>query len=84
MRILVVSPDLYERHRGLLTQMHRLRAQVSGPAWVGTWRSRPTRNATSTTGSGQPTSWRSTRLTGCRCVRLLPAIGPTMLRQTFP
>lgn len=30
MRILVVSPDLYERHRGLLTQMHRLRAQVFG------------------------------------------------------
>lgn len=30
MHILVVSPDLYESHRGLLTQMHRLRAQVFG------------------------------------------------------
>lgn len=36
MHIKVVSPDVYEKHFGLLTQMHRLRAEVFGSRMGGT------------------------------------------------
>jgi N-acyl-L-homoserine lactone synthetase len=84
MRILAVSPDLYERHRTLLTQMYRLRAAVFGGRLE--W-------DVSTTGGEErdqyddlkPTYILAITANGlvAGCVRLLPASGPTMLDHTF-
>lgn len=85
MRILVVSPDLYEHHRGLLTQMHRLRAQVFGSrlGWDVEITADEERDEYDGLGPTYILEIDATdRVAGC--VRLLPAIGPTMLRQTFP
>lgn len=85
MRILVVSPDLYEHHRGLLTQMHRLRAQVFGSrlGWDVEITADEERDEYDRLG---PTYILEIDATDrvADYVRLLPAIGPTMLRQTFP
>ncbi|WP_325053419.1 acyl-homoserine-lactone synthase, partial [Sinorhizobium meliloti] len=85
MRILVVSPDLYEHHRGLLTQMHRLRAQVFGSrlGWDVEITADEERDEYDRLG---PTYILEIDATDrvADYVRLLPAIGPTMLRQTSP
>ncbi|PDT80845.1 acyl-homoserine-lactone synthase TraI [Sinorhizobium sp. BJ1] len=84
MQITVVSPDVYEKHFGLLRHMHRLRAEVFGSrlGWEVT-----------TTGDGErdeyddlrPTYILATKSgTVCGSARLLPATGPTMLQDTFP
>jgi acyl homoserine lactone synthase len=85
MRIITVSPDRYVDHFSLLRQMHRLRAAVFGErlAWD-----------VSITDAGERDEYDDLNPTyilavtdGQRvvgCARLLPALGPTMLEQTFP
>lgn len=85
MQILTVSPDRYVDHSDLLTQMHRLRAAVFGERleWdvsIADAGERdeyddldPTYILAVTDGQ---------KVVGC--ARLLPALGPTMLEQTFP
>lgn len=85
MQILVVSPDRYVDHTDALKQMHRLRAAVFSErlAWDVTITDAcerdeyddfdPTYILAVTDGQ---------RVVGC--ARLLPALGPTMLEQTFP
>ncbi|MDQ0562995.1 acyl homoserine lactone synthase [Rhizobium mesoamericanum] len=84
MHITVVSPDVYEKHFGLLRQMHRLRAEVFGSSMG--W------NVIITDGEQRdqyddfgPTYILAVdddrRVAGC--ARLLPASGPTMLADTF-
>ncbi|MBB5538715.1 acyl-homoserine-lactone synthase TraI [Rhizobium giardinii] len=85
MRILVVSPDLYERHYGLLTQMHRLRAQVFGSrlGWDVEIAADEERDEYDGLGPTYILALDATdRVAGC--ARLLPASGPTMVEQTFP
>lgn len=72
-------------HRGLLTQMHRLRAQVFGSrlGWDVEITAEEERDEYDRLGPIYILEIDATdRVAGC--VRLLPAIGPTMLRQTFP
>ncbi|OOO33504.1 UNVERIFIED_ORG: autoinducer synthesis protein [Rhizobium sophorae] len=85
MQITTVSPDLYEQRYGVLTQMHRLRAEV--------FRRRLGWDVTVTDGEERdqfddlrPTYILavddSQRIAGC--ARLLPTSGPTMLLGAFP
>lgn len=85
MRILAVSPDRYEEHADALMQMHRLRAFV--------FQGRLEWDVTVTeTGESDEydlldptyilTVTDEERVVGC--ARLLPAVGPTMLQDTFP
>ena len=85
MRILTISPDQYERNRSFLKLMHRLRAAVFGDRLE--W------DVTITAGEErdeyddfEPTYLLAITESGqvAGCVRLLPAVGPTMLEQTFP
>jgi len=85
MRILVVSPDLYNQHSSFLTKMHRLRAAVFGTRleWdvaITAGEERDQYDAL------RPTYLLAVTSTGsvAGCVRLLPACGPTMLEGTFP
>ncbi|MBX4962612.1 acyl-homoserine-lactone synthase [Rhizobium binae] len=84
MRLIAVTPDLHEQHSGLLREMHCLRAKVFGSrlGWEVT-----------TTGDGERDEYDDLRPTYilatksgavCGCARLLPAVGPTMLQETFP
>lgn len=85
MRILVVSPNLYQQHSNFLTQMHRLRAAVFGTRmeWDVTITADEERDPFDEL---QPTYvlavTSSDAVVGC--ARLLPASGPTMLEHTFP
>ncbi|WP_064694994.1 acyl-homoserine-lactone synthase [Rhizobium aegyptiacum] len=84
MQILTVSPDRYVDHMDLLKQMHRLRAAVFRErlAWDVTITETGERDEYDDFGptyilavtDGQ-------NVVGC--ARLLPALGPTMLEQTF-
>ncbi len=85
MQIITISPDRYVDHSNHLRQMHSLRAAVFGERLE--W-------AVSITDAGErdeyddlnPTyilaATDDERVIGC--ARLLPALGPTMLEQTFP
>jgi acyl homoserine lactone synthase len=85
MQILTVSPDRYVEHSNLLKQMHRLRATV--------FRERLEWDV-NVTDAGEsdeydnldPTYILAVTAEGkvVGCARLLPAVGPTMLEQTFP
>jgi len=85
MQILTISPDQYVEHQNLLKQMHQLRAHVFGGRleWDVTIDDGGERdqyddlNPTyilATFGGGKVVG----------CARVLPAVGPTMLEQTFP
>ncbi|WP_026621612.1 acyl homoserine lactone synthase (plasmid) [Ensifer sp. WSM1721] len=85
MRIVVVSPDLYEPESGLLTQMHRLRALVFGSrlGWDVEIAADGERDEYDTLALTYILAVDATdRVAGC--ARLLPAGGPTMLQDTFP
>ncbi|GEO85928.1 acyl-homoserine-lactone synthase [Allorhizobium sp. NPDC080224] len=85
MRILAVSPDLYQRHSSLLTQMRRLRATVFGSrlGWDVTISAGEERDQYDEVSPTYVLAVDATdRIAGC--ARLLPASGPTMLDQTFP
>ncbi|MGO6949680.1 acyl-homoserine-lactone synthase [Rhizobium johnstonii] len=85
MQILTVSPDRHVEHSNLLKQMHRLRATVFGDRLE--W-------DVKVTDAGERDEYDDleptyilavtddTKVVGC--ARLLPALGPTMLEQTFP
>ncbi|RWX81879.1 GNAT family N-acetyltransferase [Neorhizobium lilium] len=85
MQIITISPDRYDDHSNFLRQMHRLRAAVFGErlGWD-----------VSITDAGERDEYDDLdptyilavidgqKVVGC--ARLLPALGPTMLEQTFP
>ncbi|TCL88891.1 acyl homoserine lactone synthase [Rhizobium sp. PP-WC-2G-219] len=85
MQVFTISPDRYVDHSNLLKQMHRLRAAVFGERLE--WN-------VSVTDAGEHDEYDNLgptyilavtgdeRVVGC--ARLLPALGPTMLEQTFP
>ncbi|MBD8665721.1 GNAT family N-acetyltransferase [Rhizobium sp. CFBP 8752] len=85
MHVFTISPDRYVDHSNLLRQMHRLRAAVFGERLE--W-------DVSITEAGERDEYDDLdptyilavtgdeRVVGC--ARLLPALGPTMLEQTFP
>jgi acyl homoserine lactone synthase len=85
MQILTVSPDRYIDHLPLLRQMHCLRAAV--------FRERLEWDV-ATTDNGERDEYDDLKPTYILaitsdgrvvgCARLLPALGPTMLQQTFP
>ncbi|APO69871.1 autoinducer synthesis protein TraI 1 (plasmid) [Rhizobium gallicum] len=85
MHITIVSPDSYERHYGLLRQMHRLRAEVFGSrmGWDVMVIDGEERDKFDDIG---PTYILAVddghRVVGS--ARLLPVSGPTMLQDTFP
>ncbi|ARM91032.1 acyl homoserine lactone synthase [Rhizobium leguminosarum] len=85
MQILTVSPNRYVDHMDLLKQMHRLRAAVFRErlAWDVTITETGERDEYD---DFDPTYILAVtdgqRVVGC--ARLLPALGPTMLEQTFP
>ncbi|MBO0134240.1 acyl-homoserine-lactone synthase TraI [Agrobacterium burrii] len=85
MQVIIISSDRYVDHANHLSQMHRLRAAVFGErlGWD-----------VSITNAGERDEYDdldptyilavtdSQKIVGC--ARLLPALGPTMLEQTFP
>lgn len=85
MRILVVSPSLYERHSNYLRKMHQLRAAVFGTRLE--W-------DVIITDDGERDQYDELNPTYILaiagrnkvvgCARLLPTLGPTMLERTFP
>ncbi|MGR9244047.1 acyl-homoserine-lactone synthase (plasmid) [Rhizobium leguminosarum] len=85
MQIITVSPDRYVDHSNHLRQMHSLRAAVFGERLE--W-------DVSITDAGERDEYDDLdptyilAVTDSRkvvaCARLLPALGPTMLEQTFP
>ncbi|CAH0343326.1 acyl-homoserine-lactone synthase TraI [Rhizobium sp. CECT 9324] len=85
MQVFTISPDRYVNHANHLSQMHRLRAAVFGERLE--W------NVT-ITDTGERDEYDQLNptyilaVTGeervVGCVRLLPAVGPTMLERTFP
>lgn len=85
MRILTVSPDLYERHSDLLKQMYRLRAAVFGGRleWdVVISRGEERDQYDDLLPTYLLAVFGGRNVVGC--ARLLPADGPTMLQHTFP
>ncbi|MGO7028679.1 acyl-homoserine-lactone synthase [Rhizobium johnstonii] len=85
MQILNVAPDRYVEHQNLLKQMYRLRADVFGGRleWDVTVMDGGERD--------QYDDLNPTYILAVSggnnvvgCARLLPAVGPTMLEQTFP
>ncbi|UWU19526.1 acyl-homoserine-lactone synthase TraI (plasmid) [Rhizobium sullae] len=84
MHITIVSPDLYEQHSGLLTKMHRLRAEVFGSrmGWDVTVAAGKERDRYDALGPTYVLAIDAERVAGC--ARLLAASGPTMLEDTFP
>lgn len=85
MRILTIPPHQYRQYQSFVRQMHRLRAAVFGDRLE--W------DVTITAGEErdeyddfEPTYLLAITESGqvAGCVRLLPAVGPTMLEQTFP
>ncbi|WP_064697360.1 acyl-homoserine-lactone synthase TraI [Rhizobium aegyptiacum] len=85
MRILVVSPDLYQLHSNLLRQMRRLRATIFGSrlGWDVTISRGEERDQYDEV---RPTYLLAVDATDriAGCARLLSASGPTMLEHTFP
>ncbi|MDR6955666.1 acyl homoserine lactone synthase [Ancylobacter sp. 3268] len=85
MRIQVVTPAQYETYADLLAQMRRLRAAIfSGRLeWDVTIENGEERDQYDDL---QPSYVLAVTASGrvAGCCRLLPAIGPTMLEQTFP
>ena len=85
MQILNVAPDRYVEHQNLLKQMYRLRADVFGGRleWDVTVMDGGERDHYDDL---NPTYILAVsgdnKVVGC--ARLLPAVGPTMLEQTFP
>jgi N-acyl-L-homoserine lactone synthetase len=85
MQIITISPDRYADHSSLLRQMHRLRAAVFGERLE--W-------DVLVTDAGERDEYDDLQPTyilavtdGHKvvgCARVLPALGPTMLEQTFP
>jgi acyl homoserine lactone synthase len=85
MQVFTISPDRYVDHSNLLKQMHRLRAAVFGERleWDVSITDEGERDEYDDLGPAYILAvTEGQKVVGC--ARLLPALGPTMLGQTFP
>ncbi|WP_426137358.1 acyl-homoserine-lactone synthase TraI [Phyllobacterium sp. SL163] len=85
MHITVVSPDQYQQQQALLVQMHRLRAKVFGSrmGWEVFVEGGEERDCYDALGPSYVLAVDGNQSV-MGCARLLPAMGPTMLADTFP